>query len=210
MNKVQVQTNNSKISIGNVDKKHRHESSGVEDYRDIGNITTLEGTGEIPEYTLSQSSFVDYNNGGGVIHIRKILVQGWIFKKGSGIDFICNRGWKPRWAILALTTSRDFQYEVPALLTYWNRSSGEPSTYLPLTNAIVMDGIKKNSDYYSHRFTVIPNGRQTRHFSAPQRQRDEWVYLIHIAMRDCRENKKEFLKAVDSKSDTSNESVLSI
>ena len=211
MNRVREVTDNTKITIGSADKTLRPEKFAFEDYKDIHSISTLEGTGEYPEYTLSHTSFIDYknNNGGVVVHIRRILAQGWIFKKGSGIDFFCNRGFKPRWAILALVASNHHEYEIPALLTYWNKSSGEPSTYLPLTNAIVVDGYKQNSNYYSHRFTVIPNGRQTRHFSAPQRQRDEWVHLIHIAMRDSRHKKKEFIKDSCTKSDTSNESVLS-
>jgi hypothetical protein len=34
--------------------------------------------------------------------IRRILVEGWVHKKGTGKDFMRSRAWKPRWAKLAV------------------------------------------------------------------------------------------------------------
>lgn len=210
MNKLlNIETDMTKITIGNPDDKfgsthgQHYDCNFLDYYKDIFEISTLEGTGQYPEYALANTSFLDYNSDGDTIHIRRILVEGWLFKKGSGIDLICNRGWKPRWGILAMTANRHFDYEVPALIIYWNRSSSEPSTYLPLMNAIVMDGCKEDSEYFPYRFTVVPNGRPTRHFSAPQRQRDEWVHCIQIAIRDFLQARKRMGCPLDNDADTS-------
>lgn len=36
-------------------------------------------------------------------HPKRILVEGWVHKKGTGNDFFGSRSWKPRWARLAVS-----------------------------------------------------------------------------------------------------------
>lgn len=35
---------------------------------------------------------------------RRILVEGWLHKKGTGKDWLGSRSWKPRWARLVVST----------------------------------------------------------------------------------------------------------
>lgn len=35
--------------------------------------------------------------------VKKTVVQGWVHKKGTGMDWIGSRGWKPRWASLVVS-----------------------------------------------------------------------------------------------------------
>jgi hypothetical protein len=37
--------------------------------------------------------------------IKRVLVQGWVHKKGTGMDWLGSRAWKPRWAVLAVSQS---------------------------------------------------------------------------------------------------------
>ena len=40
---------------------------------------------------------------GDTYHVKKVLVQGWVYKKGTGMDWIGSRAWKPRWACLVVS-----------------------------------------------------------------------------------------------------------
>lgn len=35
--------------------------------------------------------------------VKSVLVQGWIHKKGTGLDLFASRAWKARWAVLAVS-----------------------------------------------------------------------------------------------------------
>jgi hypothetical protein len=37
--------------------------------------------------------------------ITKVLVQGWVHKKGTGMDWIGSRAWKPRWTALVVSAN---------------------------------------------------------------------------------------------------------
>ena len=39
---------------------------------------------------------------GDTYHVKKVLVQGWVYKKGTGLDWIGSRAWKARWACLVV------------------------------------------------------------------------------------------------------------
>lgn len=45
-------------------------------------------------------------SGGVPFVITKHVVQGWIFKKGTGMDWIGSRAWKARWAVLSVRENR--------------------------------------------------------------------------------------------------------
>jgi hypothetical protein len=65
---------------------------------------------------------------GQLYTVRKILVEGWLHKKGTGSDWMGSRGWKPRWARLASAHVDGCHVDVPILLVSWFRSSSSPST----------------------------------------------------------------------------------
>jgi len=37
--------------------------------------------------------------------VTQNLVQGWVHKKGTGMDWLRSRAWKPRWAVLSVSQS---------------------------------------------------------------------------------------------------------
>lgn len=41
---------------------------------------------------------------GDAYHVKKVLVQGWVYKKGTGMDWIGSRAWKARWACLVVSS----------------------------------------------------------------------------------------------------------
>jgi hypothetical protein len=53
---------------------------------------------------------------------KRVLVEGWLHKKGTGHDWLSSRAWKARWARLALAKVQGYDSEVP-LLIYWFPSS---------------------------------------------------------------------------------------
>lgn len=42
-------------------------------------------------------------SGGTSYMVTRNLVQGWVHKKGTGLDWIGSRAWKPRWAVLSVS-----------------------------------------------------------------------------------------------------------
>ena len=42
-------------------------------------------------------------SGGIPFIVTNRLVQGWVYKKGTGQDWICSKAWKPRWAVLSVS-----------------------------------------------------------------------------------------------------------
>ena len=43
--------------------------------------------------------------------IKQVLVQGWVHKKGTGMDWIGSRAWKPRWAVLAVSPTNNINFQ---------------------------------------------------------------------------------------------------
>ncbi len=128
---------------------------------------------------------MSFNNGGNIIAIKKSLAEGWVYKKGSSFDLMCSRRWKPRWTQLILLCGvPGFKYDIPSLLTYWNQSSSEPSSIVSLVHVSTMQIDNDTSDGHLFWFTIIPEGGFTRIFPVSSNERDEWVQVIQIAMRD--------------------------
>ena len=55
---------------------------------------------------------------GEAYHIKKVVVQGWVYKKGTGMDWIGSRAWKARWACLAVSGNCNTVFSHPTFLTH--------------------------------------------------------------------------------------------
>ena len=122
---------------------------------------------------------------------KSILAEGWLHKKGTGRDWMGSRGWKARWARLALATVDGYDLDVPILLIYWYPASSHASTVIVLDSTVVLPVDFKDKDRWnSHRFEIRHVQKQesdqpplaTRTFAAPLKGRDAWVYEISQAL----------------------------
>ncbi|EJK46642.1 hypothetical protein THAOC_34680 [Thalassiosira oceanica] len=134
----------------------------------------------------------------GVYAIRKTIAQGWLHKKGSGEDWAKQRWWKPRWMTLALAAKADGKADgsddVLILLSHRAPGVPYPVGILELTKSTVVMAIEKrprteqdtcNDAWNRHCFRVIQAGSessQTRVFTAPLEDRNEWVFALNRAL----------------------------
>lgn len=123
-----------------------------------------------------------------IITVKKVLIEGWIFKKGSGQDLICSRWWKSRWAELAIVKLAESEIDIPALLIYWDPSNAVPTSFIRLDGAKVESEDTFNSVKHRHRFKIYPKNcsmeEDVRVFSTDANQRDEWVHVVNVAIQD--------------------------
>jgi len=133
---------------------------------------------------------------------KKVIVEGWLHKKGTGKDWIGSRSWKARWSRLVLAKVDGYDYDVPLMLIYWYPTSAQASTVIILDSTVVMpvDQTDK-SKWNSYRFEIrhIPKGQSnetlaTRTFTAQKESRDAWVYAISQALLSYEKRKDKSRK----------------
>jgi hypothetical protein len=128
---------------------------------------------------------------------RRVLVEGWLHKKGTGHDWLCSRAWKARWARLALAKVQGYDSEVPLLLIYWFPSSMSATTAIVLDSTVVLGvDLADKSLWNSSRFEIRHASTRenvtipvTRTFAASQQSRDAWVYAISEALLNYEKEK---------------------
>lgn len=128
---------------------------------------------------------------------RRVLVEGWLHKKGTGHDWLCSRAWKARYARLALAKVQGYNSEVPLLLIYWFPSSMSATTAIVLDSTVVLGvDLADKSLWNSSRFEIRHASTRenvtipvTRTFSASQQSRDAWVYAISEALLNYEKEK---------------------
>lgn len=155
---------------------------------------------------------------GAHYHITKIIVEGWIHKKGTGHDWLGSRGWKARWARLAIGYIDGYDnVEVPLLGISWYPTSTNNSTVIVLDSTVVLAVDLPNKDR-PHRLEIrhakssiatqskkdnknhhAPSTTDelpiTRTFAAPSRKaRDAWVYAISQALLSYEKDKAALRK----------------
>lgn len=69
------------------DGSDTESSHSFEDLDDMGSMMPGVLSGGVP-YTITEN-----------------LVQGWMHKKGTGMDWMGSRAWKPRWAVLSVSSN---------------------------------------------------------------------------------------------------------
>jgi hypothetical protein len=134
--------------------------------------------------------------------IVRVLVEGVLHKKGTGLDWLRSRGWKARWTRLCLARVDGWDANVPLLCVSWYQNSRVCSTVIILDGTVVLglnkqqpEGSKKNHvarlQWNNSRFEIRHAATKdnfslptlTRVFTAPSRKaRDAWVYAISQAL----------------------------
>mmetsp|Transcript_20656 Transcript_20656/g.44838 ORF Transcript_20656/g.44838 Transcript_20656/m.44838 type:complete len:366 (-) Transcript_20656:287-1384(-) len=144
--------------------------------------------------------------------ITETIVQGWLYKKGTGGDFSGRRWWKPRWVTLALAESSDTIVPTPILLSH--RAPGVPylANIIELTESTVIMAIERThrdttttsggkggekqqnhqpEEWNRHCLQIVHTQHQdnettpktiTRIFTAPTVERNEWVFAMNNAL----------------------------
>jgi len=134
--------------------------------------------------------------------LKKVIVEGWLHKKGSGTDWMGSRSWKARWARLASARVDGYDIDVPLLIISWYPTSSAASTVVVLDSTIVLPvDLGDKSKWNSSRFEVrhIPKAGSnetpvTRTFAAPKKGRDAWVYSISQALLSYEKQKDKARK----------------
>jgi len=144
--------------------------------------------------------------------IAETIVQGWLYKKGTGGDFSGRRWWKPRWVTLALAESSDTIVPTPILLSHRAPGVPYPANIIELTESTVIMAIERThrdttttsggkggekqqnhqpEEWNRHCLQIVHTQHQdnettpktiTRIFTAPTVERNEWVFAMNNAL----------------------------
>jgi len=144
--------------------------------------------------------------------IAETIVQGWLYKKGTGGDFSGRRWWKPRWVTLALAESSDTIIPTPILLSHRAPGVPYPANIIELTESTVIMAIERThgdtittsrgkggekqpnhqpEEWNRHCLQIVHTQHQdnettprttTRIFTAPTIERNEWVFAMNNAL----------------------------
>jgi len=103
----------SPVSRGNQVRKDKREILGEVRYAKYGSLFRDDDGSE----TETCTSFDDNDEERTVIsgvqpngiqyNITNYLAKGWVLKKGTGMDWIRSKAWKPRWAVLCVSKECD-------------------------------------------------------------------------------------------------------
>eukprot|EP00934_Nitzschia_sp_Nitz4_P004002 Nitzschia sp. Nitz4//scaffold35_size145790//113676//114729//NITZ4_003047-RA/size145790-augustus-gene-0.137-mRNA-1//-1//CDS//3329549175//3992//frame0 len=130
--------------------------------------------------------------------VTRDIVQGWIHKKGTGMDWLGSRAWKARWAVLSMARIAGHEVDVPLLQVFWSDSSPTPSTVIHLDSAIVLpEDLEDKTLWNCFRFQIRHvrksvdehSVRATRVFSCPKTGRDTWCQAINQALLQYEKDK---------------------
>jgi hypothetical protein len=128
---------------------------------------------------------------GATYRLTRCLVEGILYKKGSGKDWFFSRGFKARWTSLALGRVEGYDMEVPLLCVSWYPKSISASTVIVLDSTVVLAvDLPDKTKWSCHRFEIRHASTKandslpmTRTFMAPDRKaRDAWMYAISQAL----------------------------
>eukprot|EP00584_Thalassiosira_punctigera_P001254 CAMPEP_0172526774 /NCGR_PEP_ID=MMETSP1067-20121228/1613_1 /TAXON_ID=265564 ORGANISM="Thalassiosira punctigera, Strain Tpunct2005C2" /NCGR_SAMPLE_ID=MMETSP1067 /ASSEMBLY_ACC=CAM_ASM_000444 /LENGTH=346 /DNA_ID=CAMNT_0013310353 /DNA_START=44 /DNA_END=1084 /DNA_ORIENTATION=- len=136
--------------------------------------------------------------------ITETIVQGWLYKKGTGGDWVGRRWWKPRWVTLALAENQHTIVPAPILLSHRAPGVPYPVNIIELTESTVIMAVehgettKKGAKHQPHTppkdewnrhcFRIVHAQHQdnestpkttTRIFTAPVEERNEWVFATN-------------------------------
>ena len=139
-------------------------------------------------YDMTKSTGVSTE--GIAYQIQRVLVEGLLHKKGTGLDWLGSRSWKARWSRLALGRVEGYgTMDVPLLCISWFPSSTWISTVIVLDSTVVM-ALDVPETEKRFRFEIRHASSKenaslpvTRTFTAPSRKaRDAWVFAMSEAL----------------------------
>jgi len=131
--------------------------------------------------------------------VTEAIVQGWLYKKGTGGDWAGRRWWKPRWVTLALAENASTDGPTPMLFSHRAPGVPYPASVVELTESTVIMAVERAAkgveadgaaapaaEWNRHCFQVVPTGRRhgagTRLFAAPAAERNDWAFAINRAL----------------------------
>merc|ERR1719223_1969184 len=136
--------------------------------------------------------------------ITETIVQGWLYKKGTGGDWAGRRWWKPRWVTLVLAETPDTMIPAPCLISHRAPGVPYPASVTEMTATTVIMAIERthsnnkinakegpNEEWNRHCFQILHTQHRdnettpkttTRMFTAPVTERNEWVFAMNNAL----------------------------
>jgi PH domain len=146
----------------------------------------------------------DLNAAGVLYSTRKVLVEGWLHKKGTGKDMMRSQAWKARWVRLTLARAVGSEIDTPLLCVFWYPNSTTPSNIIQLDATVVISvDIEEKEELFSYRFEIRKASTRAnatmpvaRTFAAPRKGRDAWVYAISQALLTHEKQKDRVRKSL--------------
>lgn len=143
--------------------------------------------------------------------VVETIVQGWLYKKGTGGDWAGRRWWKPRWVTLALAEDPSTVVPKPILISHRAPGVPYPASAIELTESTVIMAIERmrgetssdgkeqarhshaptKAEWNRHCLQIVHTQHQdnkttpqttTRIFTAPAEDRNEWSFAINKAI----------------------------
>lgn len=115
--------------------------------------------------------------------IKETIVQGWLYKKGTGGDFSGRRWWKPRWITLALAETPNTSTPTPILISHRAPGVPYPASIIELTASTVIMAIERtNGDVSNSKI------RPSTHTGLESPSKEEWnrhcFQIVHTHHQD--------------------------
>mmetsp|Transcript_29361 Transcript_29361/g.43843 ORF Transcript_29361/g.43843 Transcript_29361/m.43843 type:complete len:446 (+) Transcript_29361:150-1487(+) len=137
--------------------------------------------------------------------ITETIVQGWLYKKGSGNDIWGRRWWKPRWVTFVLAVYPGQPVPMPLIISHHAPGVPFPAHVMELNESTVIMAIErttqtaaKDSDgedieeWNRHCFQIVNSGtNESRIFTAPLQERNEWAFVINKELYSMEERLKK-------------------
>ena len=144
---------------------------------------------------------VPKTNGSFDYQVKSSILEGWLYKKGTGNDFFRSKSWKPRWCNLVVGSILGHQDEIPMLLVSWHPSMPASTLFILHSRlAIAIDRKEDDSEDSEELFCfdiVAPYAKTrsrenrddiqnlSRSFSGTPKDRNKWVHKINETVKDC-------------------------
>lgn len=147
-----------------------------------------------PAFTVSKT------NGSFDYQVATSILEGWLYKKGSGNDFFGSKSWKPRWCNLVLGSIASHKEQIPMLLVSWHPSMPASTIYILHSRIAIAINRKQDDSEDSEElfcFDIVAPYANTRSredrdniqnlsrsFSGSQNERNRWVQQINETVKD--------------------------
>eukprot|EP00573_Skeletonema_grethae_P000338 CAMPEP_0201688592 /NCGR_PEP_ID=MMETSP0578-20130828/2326_1 /ASSEMBLY_ACC=CAM_ASM_000663 /TAXON_ID=267565 /ORGANISM="Skeletonema grethea, Strain CCMP 1804" /LENGTH=454 /DNA_ID=CAMNT_0048172959 /DNA_START=119 /DNA_END=1482 /DNA_ORIENTATION=+ len=136
--------------------------------------------------------------------VTETIVQGWLYKKGSGNDIWGRRWWKPRWVTLALAVHPGQTVPMPLIISHHAPGVPFPAHVMELNESTVIMAIERTTktkvdadgedieEWNRHCFQIVNSGtNEARMFTAPMQERNEWAFVINKELYSMEERLKK-------------------
>ncbi|KAL3803777.1 hypothetical protein ACHAW5_004628 [Stephanodiscus triporus] len=221
------------VEGGDQPRRRQHDDR-ASDSSDCGTTTTLTSLVQAAVTTLTMPPMTapPLVSGDRVREytILETIVQGWLYKKGTGGDFSGRRWWKPRWVTLALAETSNTITSTPILICHRAPGVPCPASVIELTQSTVIMATERANDernkhgscspyedpereeWNRHCFQVVHTHHRDdestpkttrRIFTAPIQDRNQWVFAMNSALLEFERRLSKARSADDAAKDIS-------